>query len=29
MNSLKRELAFLFSGMGMPYEKVAMVVAVV
>ena len=29
MNSLKRELAFLFSGMGMPYEKVAMIVAVV
>lgn len=29
MNSLKHEIAFLFSGMGMPYEKVAMLVAVV
>lgn len=29
MNSLKHEMAFLFSGMGMPYEKVAMLVAVV
>lgn len=29
MNSLKDEIKFLFSGMGMPYEKVAMMVALV
>ena len=29
MNSLKDEIAFLFSGRGMPYEKVAMMVAIV
>ena len=29
MNSLKDELKFLFSGQGMPYEKVAIMVAVV
>ncbi len=28
MNSLKSEIKFLFSGMGMPYEKVCMVVAI-
>ena len=29
MNSLKDEVRFLFSGQGMPYEKVALMVAVV
>ena len=29
MNSLKDELRYLFSGQGMPYEKVAIMVAVV
>ena len=29
MNSLKDELRFLFSGQGMPYEKVALMVAIV
>ena len=29
MNSLKDELRYLFSGQGMPYEKVAVMVAVV
>ena len=28
MNSLKNEIKFLFSGMGMPYEKVCMIVAI-
>ena len=28
MNSLKDELRYLFSGQGMPYEKVAVMVAV-